>query len=107
MEEVVINGFKVDELRKELEKRSLSKAGLKAELKERLKKAMVDTVPVVDAKKFPPGPDNFDKGSRWRILEPLVAVLEPKCGDLSLVDSKYLCNVNESKKKKGNETICI
>ena len=53
---------------------------------------MVDRVPVVDAEKFAPSPDNFDKGSIWRILEPLVAVLEPKCEDSSLVDpstSKY------------------
>ena len=92
LEESVIDGFKVDELRKELEKRSLSKARLKAELKERLEKAMVDRVPVIDAEKFAPGPDNFDKGSRWIILEPSVTVLEPKCQDQSLVDpstSKY------------------
>ena len=36
-----IDRFKVDELRQELEKRGLSKTGLKAELTERLKKAMV------------------------------------------------------------------
>ena len=53
--ESVVDGFEVDELRKELEKQSLSKAGLKAELKERLKKAMVDRVSVLDAEKFAPG----------------------------------------------------
>jgi len=103
LEESVIDGFKVDELRKELEKRSLSKAGLKAELKERLKKAMVDKVPVVDAEKFAPGPDSFDKGSRWRILEPSVAALEPKCEDPSLVDpttSKYSEGKELSTEKK-------
>ena len=103
LEESVIDGFKVDELRKELEKRSLSKAGLKAELKERLKKAMVDKVPVVDAEKFAPGPDSFDKGFRWRILEPSIAALEPKCEDPSLVDpttSKYSEGIELSTEKK-------
>ena len=59
-----IDSLKVDELRQELEKRSLSKAGLKAELQEWLKKAMVDKIPVVDTAKLSAGPNNFDEGSR-------------------------------------------
>ncbi len=47
---------------------------------------MIDGVPVADTEKFAASPDNFDRGSRWRILEPLIAALEPKCEDPSLVD---------------------
>ena len=47
--------------------------------------SVVDRVPVVDAEKFAVSPDNFDKCSRWRILEPLVASLKPKYEDPSLV----------------------
>ena len=67
-------------------KRSVYKGRLKAELKDRLKKAMIDGVPVADTEKFAASPDNFDRGSRWRILEPLIAALEPKYEDPSLVD---------------------
>ena len=47
-----IDGLKVDELRKELLIRSLPKTGLKAELKERLKKAMVDRIGIADIEKL-------------------------------------------------------
>ena len=81
----------MDELRQELEKWSLSKAGLKAE-KGRLKKAMLDKITVVDTAKFSAGPNNFDKVSRWKILEPTNDAEEPECEDSSMVDpteSKY------------------
>ena len=81
-----IDGLKVDELRQELTRRSLSKAGLKAELRERLKKAMIDKIPVVDAAKSSSGPDGFDKGCRWNVLEPSSAVEEPSCEDPTLLD---------------------
>lgn len=45
--ESVIDGFKVDELKKELEKWSLSKTRLKTKLKERLKKDMINWLPIV------------------------------------------------------------
>ena len=81
-----IDQLKVDELRQELTKRSLSKAGLKAELRERLKKAMVDKIPVVDVAKSSSGPEGFDKGCRWNVLEPSSAVEEPSCEDPTLLD---------------------
>ena len=73
-----IDGLKVDELRKELLIRSLSKTGLKAELKEWLKKAMVDRIAIADIEKTSAGPDGFDKGCKWVLLEPVTAAEEPK-----------------------------
>ena len=43
-----IMSMKVDELKQQLRLRGLSKNGLKAELRDRLKKAMVDKVPIQD-----------------------------------------------------------
>ena len=42
--------------------------GESVELKERLKKTVVDRAPVINAEKFAHCLDNFDKGYRWRIL---------------------------------------
>lgn len=56
-----IDGLKVDESRQELVKRSLFKSGLKAELRERLKKAMVDRIAIADAEKSSAGPEGFDQ----------------------------------------------
>ena len=82
-----IDQLKVDELRQEeLTKRSLSKAGLKAELRERLKKARVEKIPVVDAAKSSSGPEGFAKGCRWHVFEPSSAVGEPSCEDHKLLD---------------------
>ena len=81
-----IDGLKVDELRQELVKRSLSKSGLKAELRERLKKAMVDRIAIADAEKSSAGPEGFDQGSKWVLLEPDMAAVEPTCVDPSLLD---------------------
>ena len=81
-----IDGLKVDELRQELVKRSLSKSGLKAELRERLKKAMADRIAIADAEKSSAGPEGFDQGSKWVLLEPDMAAVEPTCVDPSLLD---------------------
>ena len=81
-----IDGLKVDELREELTRRSLSKAGLKAELRERLKKAMIDKISVVDAAKSSSGPVGFETGCKWNVLEPTSAVEEPTCEDPTLLD---------------------
>ena len=48
----IVDGLRVGELRGELTKRGLSISGLKADLKERLKKAMVDKVPICDFEKI-------------------------------------------------------
>ncbi len=56
----------------ELEKRGFSKAGLKAELRKRLKKALVDKNPAVDTAKILAGSNDFDKESRWKILDPTI-----------------------------------
>ena len=53
---------------------------------------MVDKIPVVDTAKFSAGPNDFDKNSRWKILDPTSVAEEPECEDPSLVDptaSKY------------------
>ena len=67
-------------------KRSLSKSGLKAELEERLKKATIDKIPLVDIAKLSSGWDKFDKGCRWNVLEPTSAVEESSCEEPILLD---------------------
>ena len=51
-----------------------------------MKKAMVDKVVVVDIAKFSAGPSGFDKGCRWRLIDPSDAAEEPLCEDPTLVD---------------------
>ena len=102
-----IDRFKVDELRQELEKRGLSKTGLKAELTEMLKKAMVDKISVVDIEKFSAGPNGFDEGCRWRLLESDTVAIEPICEDPTLLDptsSKYQATSKSKKAKSSVET---
>ena len=91
-----IDALKVDELKQELLKRSLSKSGLKAELRERLKQAMVDEIPVADVEKTSPGPEGFDQGCKWRILEPSTVAIKPQCKDPTLL--------NPSSEKYANGT---
>lgn len=86
MSNEAIDGLKADHLRDELTRRSLSKAGLKAELRERLKKAMIDKISVVDAAKSSSGPVGFETGCKWNVLEPTSAVEEPSCEDPTLLD---------------------
>ena len=92
LDDSAIDSLKADGLTQELEKRSLSEARVKAELREWLKNAMVDKISVVDTAKFSADPSNFDKNSRWKILEPTSVAEEPECKDPSLLDptaSKY------------------
>ncbi len=86
MSNEAIDGLKVDELKGELTRRSLSKAGLKAELRERLKKAMIDKIPICDVEKLSSGPIGFKKGYKWSVLEPTSAVEESSCDDPTLLD---------------------
>ena len=78
--------MKVDELKQELLKRSLSKSGLKVELRERLKQAMVDKIPIVTIKKTSAGPEEFNQGCKWRILKPSTATIESQCKDPTILD---------------------
>ena len=71
-----IDALKVDELKQELLKRILSKSDLKAELRDRLKQAMIDIIPIADVEKTSVGPDRFDQGCKWRLLEPSTATTE-------------------------------
>ena len=88
-----IDALKVDELKQELLKRSISKSGLKTELvRERLKQAMVDEIPIAAVEKTSVGPNIFDQGYKWRPLEPFTAATEPQHKDPTLLDpslSKY------------------
>ena len=99
-----IDALKVDELKIELDKRNLSKAGKKAELRDGSKKAMSDKLAFVDVKKFSNGPFGFDQGCGWRLLETSGAGEEPVCDNKSLLDpsaSKYesiLSNFDEQQK---------
>ena len=71
-----IDTMKVDELKQELLKQSLSKSDLKADLRKRLKQAIVDEIPIVDV-----------------LLEPSNATIGPQCKDPKLLDpssAKYI-----------------
>ena len=66
-----IDALKVDELKQELLKRSISKSGLKAELREWLKQAMVDEIPIADVEKLLLGQTGFIKdanGDYWNLV---------------------------------------
>jgi len=59
-----IKKLKVDDLKKELRARGLSHAGKKAELVERLKKAMVDRIPIMDIITMSAGPNGFHPNAK-------------------------------------------
>ena len=81
-----IKKLKVDGLKKELRTRGLSHAGKKAELVERLKKAMIDRIPIIDTIKMSTGPNGFHPNAKWRLLEASKEeVKEPECVDPTLV----------------------
>ena len=101
LDDNAINALKVDELKIELDKRSLSKTGLKAELRERLKKAMIDQVPVVDVEKNSAGPNGFDLGCQWRLIDPSSPAIEPVCEDQTLLDPSS--NKYQASNKKSDE----
>ena len=88
-----IKKLKVDGLKKELRCRGLSHAGKKAELVERLKKAMVDRVPVLNIHQTSVAPNGFPEKAKWRLLEASEEVEEPECVDPTLVapsEARYL-----------------
>ena len=63
--DVEIKKLKVDGLKKELRTRGLSHVGKKAELIERLKKAMVDRIPIIATITMPAGPNGFHPNAKW------------------------------------------
>ena len=67
-----MNKMKVDELKAELKKRGLAVRGKKDELKEKLKKAMEDKVPVLATATSEPTRANqgFAEGTFWQFLHP-------------------------------------
>ena len=71
--------MKVDQLRKELKKRGLSTSGNKAALIERIQKAMVDKVAVVQEQQQVMVDDeaNFKRGSYWKTLTPTIIMEDP------------------------------
>ena len=71
------------------------------------KRAMVDKISVVDIEKFSAGPNGFDEGCRWRLLESHTVAIEPICEDSTLLDptsSKYQAT---SKSKKAKSSVEI
>ena len=76
--------LKVDELKQQLSLRGLSKNGLKAELQDRLKKAMVDEVPLQDAATASAAPNGFQSSAKWRLLQPSTEAEEPVLQDLTM-----------------------
>ena len=77
-------------------KQSLSKSGFKADLRKRLKLAIVDEIPIADVEKTSVGSEEFDWGYRWRLLEPSNAVIGPQCKDHKLLDPSSPKYVDEN-----------
>ena len=50
-------------------------------------------------KKTSAGPDGFDKGCKWVLLEPITAAVEPKCQDPALLDPSSV--------KYGDENVVL
>ena len=76
--------MKRDELKVELAKRGLSNKGLKPELQERLRKAMVDRVPVLKETNVesPTQRGIFVDGTRWELLKPKDKLLVDPYADI-------------------------
>ena len=86
LSEKEIKKLKVDQLRKELRMRGLPHFGKKAELLERMKKAMDEKIPIINETTTSAAPNGFDKTAKWRLLEPSEEVMEPENIDSTLVD---------------------
>ena len=63
---------------------------------------MVDKVVVVDIAEFSAGPSSFDKGCRWRLIDPSDAAEEPLCEDPTLVDPS-VANYSKKPSKKNKK----
>ena len=78
-----IDKMKVSELRVELERRGMSKNGLKAVLIQRLKEAVSQKVPLLtdrpDDEVANNAGDGFDGGAFWQLLEPEGPELDESC----------------------------
>ena len=73
-------------MKAELRKRGLSTNGKKAELVEKLKKAMVDKIPLTAEMTCSLAPNGFDQRARWRLLSGSEVVNEPENKDPTLLD---------------------
>ena len=69
IENEVLQKMKVDELKSELDKRGLSKTGLKKDLLERMYKAMDEGTPCIDKETVAPAPTGFHRNARWKLLD--------------------------------------
>ena len=76
-----IKKMKVDSLKAELCKRSLSTSRKKAELVEKLKKDMVDKIPLIAELTCSLAPNGFDQRARWRLHSDSEVVNEPENKD--------------------------
>jgi len=66
-----ILSLKVDELRIKLGKRGVNKAGKKADLQDKLLRAMEKRVPLIDVAYGSTGPaTSFNVSARWKLLSP-------------------------------------
>ena len=54
-------------------------------MEERLKKAMVDKVPLLNIHQISVAPNGFQEKAKWRLLEASEVVKEPECVDPTLV----------------------
>ena len=81
-----VKKMKMDVLKSELRKCSLSTSGKKAELLERQKKAMVDKISMTAAVTWSLAPNGFDQRARWRLLSGSEVVDEPENQDPTLLD---------------------
>ena len=93
-----IKKMKVDSLKAELRKRGISTSGKKAELVDKLKKAMVDKIPLVAEMTCSLAPNGFDQRARWRLLSGSEVVNEPENKDPTLLDPSQ---ARDSRTKQG------
>ena len=90
--------LKVGELKQELQKRGLSYLGKKSELHERLGRAMVDKIGILNLAASAAALTSFDTNARWRLLTPTIEVNEPINIEPTLVDPS---RVRDQRNKKS------
>ena len=77
MDNCQIDALKVDELRLELNKRSLPKTGLKKEIIYYLNNSMEDIISITDTATTSVVPNGFQIGATWQFVDPKTESKDP------------------------------